>query len=228
MNWVFRIRQREKLALALGSVFVIIILANWFVSYSIGEVNKQFRSVYQDRLVPSLDISQMLERYYQNRMYLEEHVLTGSIAEKDSIRQLLSSNTRAIDSLVQKFESTYLIEQESTDLANYKVQFAALVRIQEQVMQLSRAGNHPAALQLSHTKGHAAFQNLLVPLHNLIEVQGEVGQELYESAERNVKTLKILSYLVIGLAVLLALIVGTLLQGSRKLKEIKPQNYHMN
>jgi hypothetical protein len=228
MNWVFRIRQREKIALALGSVFVIIILANWFVSYSIGEVSKQFRSVYQDRLVPSLDISQMLERYYQNRMYLEEHVIAESITEKDSLSRLLDANTEEINVLVKKFENTYLIDQESAELAKYKIQFAKLVKVQDQVLELSRAGNRTAALQLSHTKGHEAFQNLLEPLHHLIQVQGEVGQELYESADRKVKALEILSYLVIGLAVLLALIVGTLLQGSQKLKNIKPQNYHMN
>ena len=60
MNWVYSIKKRDQVALVLGAVFAIIVLANWFASYSIGQVSSQFRSVYQDRLVPSLDIADVL------------------------------------------------------------------------------------------------------------------------------------------------------------------------
>ena len=212
----------------LGAVFAIIVLANWFASYSIGQVSSQFRSVYQDRLVPSLDIADVLERYYQNRMYLEEHILSESEAKQDSLQALVQQNTLEIDSLMHKFEQTYLIERESAGLAKYKQQFASLVKVQDQILTLSSEGNQAQAQQLYRTKGYAAFLHLLEPLHELIRLQGEVGQELYQSAERQVKTLKILSYLVIGLSVFIALLVATLLQATRKLRNIKTQNYHLN
>jgi hypothetical protein len=129
---------------------------------------------------------------------------------------------------MHKFEQTYLIERESAGLAHYKQKFAALVKVQDQILALSSEGDQAQAQQLYRTKGYAAFLHLLEPLHDLIRLQGEVGQELYESAERQVKTLKILSYLVIGLSVFIALLVATLLQATRKLRSIKPQNYHLN
>jgi hypothetical protein len=228
MKWVYSLKKRDQIAFALGSVFGIIILANWFASYSIDKVNNQFRSVYQDRLVPSLDISEVMERYYQNRIYLEEHVLSDVQRQQDSLQQLVQANTVAIDSLIHKFENTYLIERESIGLAQYKQQFEKLVAVQDRILELSRSGKKEQAKQLYSTEGHEAFLHLLEPLHGLIRLQGEVGQELYESAERQVKTLKVLSYLVIGLSVFIALLVATLLQASRKLKNIKPQNYRWN
>ena len=161
-------------------------------------------------------------------MYLEEHILSESEAKQDSLQALVQQNTLEIDSLMHKFEQTYLIERESAGLAQYKQQFAALVKVQDQILTLSSEGNQAQAKQLYRTKGYAAFLHLLEPLHELIRLQGEVGQELYESAERQVKTLKILSYLVIGLSVFIALLVATLLQATRKLRNIKPQNYHLN
>jgi hypothetical protein len=228
MNWAYRITKRDKIAFALGSVFAIIILANWFASYSIGKVSNQFRSVYHDRLVPSLVISDVMERYYQNRMTLEEHILSGSVTEQDSLHNMVQKNTAEIEMLIHKFEKTYLIERESAGLAEYKKQFASLVAVQDRILSLSSSGNKTKAQNIYRTEGHQAFLHLLEPLHELIALQGEVGQELYQSADRQVKTLKVLSYLVIGMSVFIALLVATLLQATRKLKNIKPQNYHLN
>jgi len=191
-------------------------------------VSRNFQSVYQDRLVPSMDISDMLERYYQNRMLLEEHILATSANTQDSLQLLIVANTKAIDSLVTKFEATYLVDKELKELAMYKTQFAGLVKVQDNILALSINGDKAAARKLYRTEGYTAFQKLLEPLHALIKVQGNVGQELYTSADKSVKLLKALTYLVIGLAVIIALIVGTLLQTSRKLNNVKPQKYHLN
>ena len=228
MRWSFNFKQRNKVSVAFVSMFVIIVIANWFVSYSMEQVGRQFQSVYQDRLVPSLDISEMLVRYYQNRMLLEEHILATNTTSQDSLQQLIVANTSTIDSLATKFENTYLVAQEQEGLTNYKAQFVNLVQVQDEILKQSGQGNKARAKQLYLTGGQDTFQGLLEPLHALIRVQGDVGQELYLSADRSVRILKVLSYLVIGLAVIIALIIGTLLQTSRKLNNVKPQKYHLN
>lgn len=228
MNWAYRITKRDKVAFALGSVFAIIILANWFASYSIGQVSNQFSEVYHDRLVPSLVISDVMERSYQNRLTLEDHILSSAASEHDSLHQLVTANTKEIESLINQFARTYLIERESVGLATYQKEFAKLVEVQDRILKLSSTGAKEEAENLYRTEGHQAFLHLLEPLHELIKLQGEVGQELYQSADRQVKTLKILSYLVIGMSVFIALLVATLLQATRKLNNIKPQNFGLN
>ncbi|NDK54391.1 hypothetical protein GWO68_00535 [Pontibacter sp. BT213] len=228
MSWSFGLKQRNKIALAFATIFVIIVLANWFVSYTMERVGRNFQSVYQDRLVPSMDISEILERYYQNRMLLEEHVMAEDISQHKRLRQQITTNAQTIDSLAKKFENTYLVDKELQELATYKVQFRKLVDIQDRILNLSAQGQKAEARQLYRTEGQEAFQDLLTPLHALIRVQGDVGQELYQSADRSVKMLKVLTYLVIGLAVIVALIVGTLLQTSRKLNTVKPQKFNLN
>lgn len=228
MSWNFGIKQRNKIALAFASMFTLIVFANWFVGYSMEQVGRQFQSVYQDRLVPSLDISEMLERYYQNRMLLEEHILAGNTSSQDSIRKIIANNTAAINLLVTKFEATVLVERELEDLTSYNAAFTNLVSVQDRILQLSTEGKKSEARKLYRTAGQAAFQGLLEPLHDLINVQGVVGQELYHSADKKVSMLRVLSYFVIAVAVILALVVGTLLQTSRRLNNIKPQKFHLN
>lgn len=99
MNWTYKIPERNKIALALGAVFLIIVLANWWVSYSMKQVSHQFKSVYQDRLVPALDIAAMQERYYQNLMLLEEHMQTQSREQERQLRARFLENLQEVDSL---------------------------------------------------------------------------------------------------------------------------------
>ena len=93
MNRIIKNKERQKIALALCAVFVIIVLANWWVSHSMTQVSSQFASVYHDRLVPALDLAAMQERYYQNRMLLEEHLLAEEPAQQQRIEKQLQQYT---------------------------------------------------------------------------------------------------------------------------------------
>ncbi|MCX2741878.1 MCP four helix bundle domain-containing protein [Pontibacter anaerobius] len=228
MTWSFRIGNRNRIALALGFVFLLILLANWLVSYNMTKVSSQFKSVYADRLVPALDISAMQERYYQNRLLLEEHLLTDAQEEEQRIMQAIEQNEVELDSLLRKFQATYLTKQETKDLDMYRQAARQYAKAQQTILVMSHTGDKGAALKLFRKEGMAAFQEVLQPLHALSHLQEQVGQELYANAERQMNSLKVISYLVIALAIILALLVGSLLQTSRQLKSIKPQKYHLN
>lgn len=228
MNWSFRISHRNRIALALAFVFLIIVLANWFVSYSMIKVSQRFESVYADRLVPALDISAMQEKYYQNRLLLEEHLLATTAKEEKQIMQQIEQNETDLDSLLHKFRATYLTSQESEDLKEYLKAGERYSKVQQTILVMSHTQDKATAKAMFRQEGMQSFQELLLPLHALSQLQEEVGHELYADSERQMKSLKVLSYLVIALAVILALLVGSLLQASRQLKHIKPQKYHLN
>ena len=227
-NWAFSNSQRATISIALGVVLLVILLANWFVSYTMQQIDHQFKSVYQDRLVPASYMSDILERYYQNQLLLEQHIQAEEENTQDSIQALYLANTTAISAHIQKFETTYLTEQETLYLQDFKQAVLELQLIQEKVLTNSRKGNRAAAHKLLKAQNRVQFQQLLTPLHSLISLQEKVGYELYQSADRQVKSLKVLSYIVIALAVTIALIIGTLLQANRRIKFLKPQKFHLN
>ena len=228
MNWAYNIHERNKVAIALCAVFVIIVLANWWTSFSMQQVNSQFKSVYQDRLVPSLNITAMQERYYQNLILLEDHMETQSEEQELQLHANFMQNLAEVDSLLAKYQTSYLTQKEATDLQKLKSAVKKLTQLQLKALDLSHTRDKAAAATMYKSEVVPAFNQMLLPLHALSQLQQEVGQELYTSAERQLNSLKTLSYLIIAMAVILALLVGTLLQTSRKLKNIKPQNYHLN
>ncbi|MBC5991668.1 MCP four helix bundle domain-containing protein [Pontibacter cellulosilyticus] len=228
MNWSIGIRKRDKVALALGFIFLVIVLANWFVNYSMKQVSHHFKSVYEDRLVPALDISAIVERSYKNHLLLEEHILTDDTTEKEKLSGDISQNQKQIDSILVKFEGTYLTIDERQSLENYKKARQNLLTVQNAILSQSGNLNTVAAKKSFNTAGNASFQLLLNPLHDLSKIQGTIGHELLNSAERQMNFIKLLTTLVIAMAVIIALLVATLLQTSRKLNSIKQQNFRLN
>ncbi|WP_242918837.1 MCP four helix bundle domain-containing protein [Pontibacter liquoris] len=228
MSWNYTVSQRNKISLGLGFVFILIILANWFVQYSMARIGGQFASVYHDRLVPALDISALLEKHYENRQQLEGLLQTPSLQDRQALQAGIISLATTQDSLLARFEITYLTEKESANLRKYKMARQQWLGIQQQLLVYSNRDQLQAAASLYQHQGETAFTRMLPPLHALLSLQEEVGQELYRSAGQQVQALKVLSYLVIALAIILALLVGTLLQTSRKLRQSKPQQYRWN
>lgn len=227
-NWFFSNSQRRQIGMALGVVLVVILFANWFVGYTMQQVDLQFKSVYQDRLVPASYMSDILERSYQNQLLLERHLQTQQVQEMDNIHATWQQNSAAIGNVIRKFETTYLTEQENIYLNDFKQDLTKLEETQKQIFSLSSSNNKPAAQQAYRGENLQQFQKLLAPLHNMISLQEKVGHELYLSADRQVKSLKVLSYVVIAIAIFIALIIGTLLQTNRKINSIKPQNFQLN
>lgn len=228
MNWSISLRQRDKVALALGFIFLVIVLANWLMSYSMKQVGGQFKSVYEDRLVPAIDISAIMERSYKSHQLLEEHILATDPGAKNSLSEQITLNQKEIDSILVKFEGTYLTKVERENLEQYKTSRQNLLSVQKIILNQSQNQNTGAAKDSYYTAGNASFQMLLTPLHDLSTLQATVGHELLDSAERQMNFIKLLSTLVIAMAVIIAILVATLLQTSRKLNSITQQKYHLN
>ncbi|GAB3202098.1 hypothetical protein ABID22_003692 [Pontibacter aydingkolensis] len=228
MNWSINLRQRDKIALALGFIFLVIVLANWFVNYSMKQISGQFKSVYEDRLIPALDISAIVELSYKNHLLLEEHILESDLSVKNKLSEQITRNQHEIDSILVKFEATYLTKEERIDLESYKQARQDLLAVQQNILRQSGNLNTIAARDSYTTAGNASFQLLLNPLHDLGKIQETIGHDLLDSAERQMNMIKVLSTLVIAMAVIIALLVTTLLQTSRKLNSIKQQNFHLN
>lgn len=113
-------------------------------------------------------------------------------------------------------------------MRQYKQAVKRLTAAQLQVVELSSAGDKTAAASLYRAAVVPAFNELLMPMHALSRLQQDVGHELYASAERQLNSLKMLASLVVACAVILALLVGVLLQNKRHKIMIKPQQFHLN
>jgi hypothetical protein len=185
---------------------------------SLKTMDTAFSSIYNDRLVPATDLFQISEQLYAKRHLIEayvEHGLSG--AKPTGLPKKLSYFNARIDSLMQKYESTYLVEKEKAGLVALKTQLKQIY-----VLEHSLALNHQS---LTATKN--AFQLASSSLSDLIKIQSNVGEELIKNTQKDILISKIYSGIQFGLAILIGVLIISIILTANVLK-VKTDTFSLN
>lgn len=207
MKWSFVIEQKLKAAFLLGGVMLVIVLISYLSGNNIKGIERSVASIYQDRLMPAIDIIHLTDGLYSKRLLVEKHLLKGSGENPADIREKLQKYDQKIDSLLKAYEQTYLVEQESKSFLALKNRIVEYSLLEKNIMNFSAAGYHDEGLSLFEGKGGEVFQHTIGRLNELTAIQSEVGEALREASDSEVSLFKLYSTLLI----LAALVVGGLI-----------------
>lgn len=207
MKWSFVIQQKLKAALLLGGVMTLIVVVSYLSSNNINGIARSFTSIYEDRLMPAIDIIHLTEGLYSKRLLLEKHLLTGGEQNTEELREKLARHDNKIDSLLQAYEKTYLVEQESKSFLAFKNRVKEYALLEKTIVNFSKAGFRDEGISLFEGKGGEVFQHTISRLNELTAIQSLVGEELQEASNSEVSLFKLYATLLI----LTALIIGGLI-----------------
>jgi hypothetical protein len=194
---------------------------------SVKNMNESFISLYNDRLVPAMDLYHIVENLYARRNIIESVLYTKAEAYQLDLRGNLARYNRNIDSLVNKYEKTYLVQQEKVQLQDLKNNLKDIMAMEQRLVSDIYNNQTPAALNRYERQGKAMFSNASNYLTKLIDTQKQVGNEIITDTERIVSGSKIYSNLQLALAILIGiLIVGILFTSN--VVNIRNDKYNLN
>lgn len=182
-------------------LFVFFIILGLFSTSGFERISVSFRSMYQDRLIPSLDIGNLILLVYENRVSLENHITTLDEAERHMYEKQLQDNHVAIDSLIRKITNTYLVPEEKADLGLFNSKLSIYRDAEQQMLRLSRELKTDSALRILTHEGDKTFHAAVEPLQKLGKDQQKVGEELYTESQQIARNQKILAYSIMIAAV---------------------------
>ncbi|ODS80415.1 MAG: hypothetical protein ABS46_14285 [Cytophagaceae bacterium SCN 52-12] len=227
MKWSFVIQQKLKAALLLGGVMLLIVVVSYLSSSNINGIARSFTSIYEDRLMPAIDIIHLTEGLYSKRLLLEKHLLTNGEQDAEELREKLARHDNKIDSLLQAYEKTYLVEQESKSFLAFKNRVKEYALLEKTIVNFSKAGFREEGITLFEGKGGEVFQHTISRLNELTAIQSLVGEELQEASHSEVSLFKLYATLLI----LAALIIGGLILHliySSKIVNTERKEFHLN
>ena len=227
MKWVFAIQQKYKVALLLGCILCIVILTTIVERINMGDINRSFTSIYNDRLIPATEMFYLSENLYNKRMLMEKFLLSPEENQTEKLRKKLDMYNQSIDSLIVEYEKTYLVDNESRYLAAFKNKISDYAQVEQSILELSRNGSREAALEIFEDRGILLFQSTMKNLHQLTQIQSTVGKELIAHSQSTIASTNILSHLQIALAFIICIIIQILLLTSKVINQ-KKQPYHLN
>jgi hypothetical protein len=226
MKASFLLRQKLKLAALLAAIMVCILIANLIVKYNLQKIDQTFTSIYKDRLIPGRDLFYASENIHSRAMLMDKYFKDNIHQDVANLEKEINISNLKLDSLINKYEKTFLIKEEEETLQVLK-QKIEIIRICEQRIL--------SGIESGAETGKAIYENAEIPLiheainylHQLANIQAKVGQDLFQETQGEIKANSSISTIEIVMVIIIGLIANGLILGS-KLVIQKEQKFHLN
>lgn len=203
MKRFLKFSNREKIVVYFLAILILLNITTLVYTHNLRAVSDDFKSMLDDRLVPSADISKIQEGFYKNRLNIEELIFKFD-SSNQNINARIFRNKQIIDSVLQKYSKTKLTRKEASELATLKKRIKDYRHIESEIQNYFYEGEVEVAKRLFRKDGLQQFQLLTEELHKLADLQIEVGSNLYKDAKDKLGTINLVSYLSIGVAIFVA------------------------
>ena len=225
MKWAFAVQRKIRVAIMLAIMMLCIVIFSIMESYNINRISKSFNSIYEDRLIPAVDLYTIADQIHDKRDHLFTFLFTDQITQLE-IRNYLATTNKKLDSVVIKYGSTYLVKEESNHLQHFERNLSNYQR--EAKMLISAAVINKETARNLYLKTTVDLYDLVnKDLRQLIQVQTEVGRKLLAESDQTRASSAFITQLLLVIAVILGLIIFILVVTGKQVM-VKQENYKMN
>ncbi len=223
MKIAFSFKNKLKIAFLLFAIMCCTLLIRFLEDKSVKNINESFISMYHDRLIPATDLYFIAENLFQKKSILENAHLAAQEIKPKILSDQLRIHNQKIDSIINKFELTFLIKQEQDFLSDLKSALVIQKSIEAKLIALGgdeRKENYNAA-------GRNASLISIQKLSDLVKVQSKVGDKLVTDSKVFVLGTKIYSIFQIVLAIAIGILIVSIVSASNAVK-IQNDKFNMN
>lgn len=193
MKWMFLIAQKARASLALGFLFVLMLITTFQENNHFRALQTSFSSVYEDRLLAESYIYAISEQLHEKQSLMN----AGKTPQRQGRHRLLNDSIQA---LIRLYEATRLTPHEAELFEKLKGELAEL-KIAEEEYLASRASALPAKLDSQH-------QAMAATLNGLSDIQLQESRNLVQDSEKIVAA----SQMNVQLELVVLVVVGLFLQ----------------
>ncbi|QNL47779.1 MCP four helix bundle domain-containing protein [Olivibacter sp. SDN3] len=231
MKWTYYIRQKLKVAFLLFSIMACTILIRILEDKSVKSISNSLLTLYDDRLVPASDIYYIAEHLYAKKSLTVSFVndTDTSFAKLAELKEELAYHDLGIDTLLNKYEKTYLVDQEQEYLNSFKMLLRNYENLEAKLIgaQDMRTLNEERASY--HVRGRKALDQTIAKLSELEKLQTHVGREIMADAQFVVSGTRFFSTLQVILSIVIGVMVVVLVLASKSvIQRNKNEPFHLN
>lgn len=228
MRFAYSIKQKMKIAVLLFCIMACSILIRFLEDKSVKSMNESFVSMYNDRLIPATDLFYLAENAYAKKSLIEDFLNTYEQSFNTNVfKEQLALYNKAIDSLIKKYEKTFLVKQEKEKLIVLKDGLESTGKIENQIMGFAEKKDISAARKLYAQEGRASSKGTIQKLSELMRIQTQVGEELIKDSAFMVSGSKLYSTLQVALAIVIGILIVGIVFTSNVVK-ISNDKFNLN
>ncbi len=179
--------------------------------YGINQSNAGLRSLYEDRLIPSVQLGTILDVWYQVRENARNAIESKDKATAKALGEEANKLVKQNEGVWAKYLATYLTPEEEKLTKIKGEQHVQYVSSMNRTFHLASAGEFEAATQNLSTDTVPKFNVLRDTVFALLDLQGTISAKENALAQSHYESILMISLIVMGLGVVLAGIAGFLL-----------------
>lgn len=225
MKSLYHIKNHIKISLGLFVLLVTIILTSLVEKQNLKIIDQSFSSIFADRLIPATDIFFITDQLYERRLQLQSFLLAPEGAKAHTPE--LKGENNFIDSLLNKYEDTYLVENEVVCLKGLLEKWEQYKTQEETILTLAGDNQQAEAIALFNATENNLFKSMIMDLHLLTKIQSQVGQDLTQVSKSNISSSNSIFDLQFGITIIIALVCNGFLF-ARKVMQQPFQKFNLN
>lgn len=224
MRATHSIKQKTKVAVLLFCIMVCTILIRVLEDHSIKKMGNAFASLYNDRLIPATDLFYISESIYAKRFLIDNYLNATTV--DDQLHEKLTKHNTTIDSLLKKYEQTFLVKNEKNHLIQLKGKLVASKNLEAKIVIIP--ANASAVTRLAFNKtASKSYQEIFENLTALTKIQTKVGEELIKESKSIIAGTNIYSNIQLVLAVVIGILIVSIMFTSNVIK-VKQEKFNLN
>ncbi len=216
MKWLYDLKIKSKLLLSFSVVLILTIIVGATGYYGMHKIIPSMESMYNDRLVPTMEISNIVRSMYSMRIYIVDHYISQNEEEMKNYENKIAICDSTIKENLDRYSKTYLVDQEIKKLADFQKSLSEYYSLRLEVIKLSSGNKKDEAKVLIFGNAKEKFATALNNAEALLQIQNDVAIQLNESSEKTASsaTYTLIAVIItalllgIGLAILIARILG--------------------
>ncbi|RZJ82521.1 MAG: hypothetical protein EOO47_00230 [Flavobacterium sp.] len=224
MKATHSIKQKTKVAVLLFCIMVCTILIRILEDHSIKNMGNAFTSLYNDRLIPATDLFYISESIYAKRFLIENH-LNATAVDSDLVDKL-NKHDIIIDSLLKKYEQTFLVKNEKNHLIQLKNKLIENKNLETKILNIPIEASSSTLVEFNKTASKS-YQQIFENLTALTKIQTKVGEELIKESKSIIAGTNIYSNIQLLLAVVIGILIVSIMFTSNVIK-VKQEKFNLN
>ncbi|MDI1362250.1 PAS domain S-box protein [Methylotenera sp.] len=189
--------------------------------YEISVSNKAIKTVQEDRLIPTRDLSQIVKLMLENNTSLRtalSNVEISTVAKKSVLvlkpeeaikaADAIDKNIETITGIWKAYMATYLTPEEKVLATNFSESRGKFVKqgLKPAILAL-RANNYDEATKYADI-AQGLFNNTAPVVDLLLRLQNDVAKKEFDSAQAHYKNIQLLTFAGLGLITALLMLIG--------------------
>jgi|JI8StandDraft_2_1071088.scaffolds.fasta_scaffold01366_7 hypothetical protein len=208
MAWYKQTSIRKQVFGVFTGVIIIIMVVSLVGITGINRMAEDVNALYYDRLYPAVEMAQITEKLYENRLFLEECLNTEELEIQQQLIVDIGKNNKKIDSLVAKYAESHLVDDENKSLLLYRTEISKYRHLEKEIIMLSKT-DAEGAKTLFSKESSEEFRNMIEPIHKMTNIQLKIGQELRDDSLSEARAIRLALYLSMGIILVVFIVMAS-------------------